>query len=89
MANARQIARAIGVIIESSKPLEKVWSIGITSDPEKRREELNSPALWNHWPANSLDEAKIVFEYYTRDMMLQPDTGAEYSRGEKSYIYIY
>jgi len=89
MANARQISRAIGVIIETLKSGVHVWSIGITNDPEKRREDLKFPPLWKHWPANTLYEATIVFEYFTRDLKIQPDTGSEYSRGEKAYVYIF
>lgn len=89
MANARQISRAIGVITESSRSTTNIWSIGITNDPEKRRAELKFPPLWMHWPANTLDDAKAVFEYFTRDMTIQPDIGGEYSRGEKVYVYIF
>ena len=52
------------------------WVIGITDDPDRRKEEHKNPAIWFQWQANSELDARYVDVYFrSRGMWGFPDGG--------------
>lgn len=61
------------------------WTVGITADPERRKTEHGSPALWQHWKADSEPIARGVERYFL-DKGMKGDTGGGLT---PTYVYIF
>ena len=59
------------------------WRIGITADPDSRRQEHGNPTLWHYWNAESEDSARNIEKYFL-DKGMKGDT-----RGESTPYYVY
>jgi len=61
------------------------WTIGLTEDPERRKEEHKNPAMWYQWQADSQLNAKYIEMYFQgKGMWGFPPDG-----DEPTYIYIF
>ena len=56
----RIIDAVMEIILPDTGP---IWSVGITSDPDKCRKHHN-PREWHQWEADSLAAALLVEEYF-------------------------
>ncbi len=63
----------------------RVWTIGVTDDPEHRMREHNNPKSWRYWDADTERIARNVEAYFLNEGM-SGDTGG---RGRADYVYIF
>jgi len=84
--NASQIITAIEQRVASAKEKNySIWTIGITADPERRKNEHDNPKYWMQWEADSEAIARNVEKYFL-DKGMRGDTGG----GEHpTYVYIF
>ena len=61
------------------------WTVGITSNPEKRKLEHNNPITWHYWDAGHEFSARRLEKYFT-DKGMKCDTGQDLS---PRYIYLF
>jgi len=71
--------------IESKAHIYKNWTIGITNDPELRKQEHGSPLNWYQWKAPSEGAAKRIEKYFLDKGMKGETSVGDYP----TYIYIY
>ena len=81
MASESEIKAAI----EKEVTNYSVWTIGVTDDPSRRREEHGNPRYWHHWNADSEQAARNVEAYFI-DKGMQGATGGG---GGADYVYIF
>ncbi|MBA7579355.1 hypothetical protein ES708_21225 [subsurface metagenome] len=62
-----------------------LWTIGVTDDPNKRKEEHGNPKYWHQWDADSEQQARNV-ESYFMDKGMKGGTGG---LGSADYVYIF
>jgi hypothetical protein len=62
-----------------------IWTIGVTDDPERRKEEHNNPRFWSHWPADSEAVARRVEKHFLDKGM----KGAPGGGGSADYVYVF
>ena len=74
-----------GRVNHAKKVDYKIWTIGITDDPERRREEHNDPKYWKHWKADTETIARNVEKYFL-DKGMKGDTGGG---NTPNYVYIF
>jgi hypothetical protein len=61
------------------------WTIGLTEDPDRRKEGHKNPAMWYQWQADSQLNAKYIEMYFQgKGMWGFPADGEE-----PTYIYIF
>lgn len=61
------------------------WYIGITDDPDTRRQQHTNTSRWKAWPANSENDAReIEREFLNKGM--RGDTGGGYT---PNWVYVY
>jgi hypothetical protein len=84
--NASQIVAAIEQRVASAKDKRySIWTIGITADPERRKNEHGNPKYWMQWQADSEGIARDIEKYFL-DKGMKGDTGG----GENpTYVYIF
>ena len=61
------------------------WTVGITDNPERRKDEHNNPKDWIHWWADSESIARDVEKHFL-------DKGMKGSSGggnNPNYVYIF
>jgi hypothetical protein len=63
----------------------RVWTIGVTDDPEHRMREHDNPKSWRYWDADTERIARNVEAYFLNEGM-SGDTGG---RGRADYVYIF
>jgi hypothetical protein len=61
------------------------WTIGITTDPDRRKLEHGSPVLWHHWDAGYESVARRIEKYFL-DKGLKGDTGGGFS---PHFVYVF
>ncbi len=71
--------------IESKARMYKNWTIGITNDPDARKQAHGDPLTWYQWKAPSEGAARRIERIFLEKGM-KGDTG----KGEyPTYIYIF
>jgi hypothetical protein len=50
-----------------------MWRIGLTSDPDKRYDELEERSFWCHWRARNAEVAQRVMQHFASKGM-KPQT---------------
>lgn len=87
--NMKGIALAIAELVNSSGYPYKNWTIGVTDDPDRRRNEHRTIGRrvlwWHHWDADDERIARVV-ERHFQQMGMKSDVGA---RGRPGYVYVY
>ena len=63
----------------------EAWTIGITDDPGRRKDEHGNPVGWRSWEANSELTARLV-EHGFRDKGMK---GSPSGRTAPTYVYIF
>lgn len=81
MATENEIRRAIEKIAANYPE----WTIGVTDDPTRRKEEHGDPDDWHHWDADSEEEARNVESHFI-EMGMKGGTGGQ---GKANYVYIF
>jgi hypothetical protein len=75
--------------IEKSVTDYKLWTIGITDDPERRRAEHDNvhdnTKYWKHWKADTENIARNVEKYFLAKGMKGSTGGGEHP----TYVYIF
>lgn len=61
------------------------WTIGITEDPERRKQEHNNPVRWHHWDAVLESSARNIEKYFLAKGMKGDTGGGTYPH----YVYIF
>lgn len=61
------------------------WTIGITDDPERRRQEHNNPTRWHHWYAVTETSVRKIEKYFLDKGMKGAPGGGVFP----NYIYIF
>lgn len=61
------------------------WTIGLTGDPDKRAAELEEPAFWCQWRAETPAIAQRVMQFFVNKGM-KPQTPAPQNA---TFVYIY
>ena len=61
------------------------WYIGITDEPQRRKDEHGNPTKWRHWKADNEQIARDIERYFLK-MGMTGDTGGG---NNPSYVYIY
>jgi len=96
MATASTIKAAIKKRVNDSKTVDySMWTIGITTEPEERKEQHNNPKYWVQWEADSLDIAREVENYFLNEYTEQKSnrmkggTGGDMSPYKTAYVYIF
>lgn len=62
-----------------------IWTIGVTDDPGRRKEEHGNPKYWMQWDADSETEARNVEKYFLDKGM----KGGRFGPGTADYVYIF
>lgn len=77
----------------SKTPNFSNWQIGLTHDPNKRKEEHEKDnkniKYWEQWIANSLSDAEQIESYFINDKNMKGGTGGNLSPNKKIYVYIF
>jgi len=80
------IKQAIEKRVTSAKKVNySAWTIGITDNPNRRKEEHNNPKFWMQWGADTETIARNVEKYFL-DKGMKGDTGGGKS---PNYVYIF
>ncbi len=79
--SAAQIIAAVGAVVVHPPS----WYIGITEDPDRRRQEHGNPLGWYLWHADSERTARQVEKHFLA-LGMQGDTGGGLS---PDWVYIY
>jgi hypothetical protein len=61
------------------------WTIGITEDPDRRKQEHGNPVLWHHWDAVLELTARNIEKYFLAKGMKGDVGGGIYPH----YVYIF
>jgi len=78
----REIVYAIERCIGGKHSL---WTVGITNDPSRRKDEHENPKDWHYWDAQTESIARNI-EAYFLDKGCKGGGGGGYS---PSYVYIF
>ncbi len=81
MASEAEIKKAI----ENKVSNYSAWTIGVTDDPARRKEEHGNPNPWHQWNADS-EEAARNLESYFLDKGMKGGSGG---KGSADYVYIF
>lgn len=72
-------------VASSQKKDYSIWTIGITEDPEQRKEQHGNPKYWMNWKADSETIARDVEKYFI-DKGMKGGTGG----GDRpTFVYIF
>ncbi len=71
--------------IESKARIYTSWTIGITNDPDARKQANGNPLTWYQWKAPSEGAAKRIEKYFLDKGMKSDTKKAEYP----TYIYLF
>jgi len=61
------------------------WTIGVTEDPERRKQEHGNPTPWHHWDAVLESSARNIEKYFLAKGM-KGDVGGG---NRPHYVYIF
>lgn len=81
MASESEIISEIEMIVGTYSS----WTIGITDDPKRKKQELGNPILWHDWDADSESSAKNIEEHFI-------EKGMKGSTGDGTsphYVYVF
>lgn len=86
MASEAPIKVAIQERVNSSKnPKYSLWTIGVTDDPARRKEEHGNPKYWMQWNADSETAARNVEAHFIAKGM----KGGTGGGAKANYVYIF
>ncbi len=81
MASELEIITAI----EARVNYYPAWTIGVTDNPDRRRQEHGNPSGWYQWHTDSEQVARNVEDYFIKKGMFGGSGGS----GTASYLYIF
>ncbi len=92
--NMALIKQAISNRVESSKEVDySAWTIGITQDPDQRRNqhksEVENIKHWTQGTADSLSDAQAIESLFINDKHMKGGTGGNLVPGVITHVYIY
>ena len=61
------------------------WTIGVTDNPSRRKEEHGNPSHWHQWNADSEQAARNVESHFLSKEM----KGGSGGLGRADYVYIF
>ena len=61
------------------------WTIGVTDDPDRRKQEHDNLQHWHHWNASTEDVARSIEDHF----LDKGCKGAGGGRGDADYVYIF
>ena len=61
------------------------WTIGITNDPDRRKEERGNPQNWFQWQADSEQDARSIEKHFLDKHMFGAPGGGE----SPDWVYIF
>lgn len=61
------------------------WTIGVTDDPDRRKQEHDNPKYWHQWNASTEDAARRIEKYFVD----KGCKGAGGGKGDADYVYIF
>ena len=76
---------AIIATIEARVNYYPAWTIGVTDDPDRRRQEHGNPSGWYQWDTNSEKVARNIEDYFLKKGM----GGGSGGGGMADYVYIF
>ncbi len=82
------IAAIVNRVMGAEEKKYSIWTIGITNDPERRKDEHdtgNKVKHWKDWKANSESDARTIEKYFL-DKGMKGDTGGGTT---PTYVYIF
>ena len=62
-----------------------IWTIGVTDDPVRRRDEHGNPGAWRYWDADTETVARNVEKHFLDRGMKGGGGGG----GRADYVYIF
>ena len=77
-----------GRVMSAEKKDYSIWTIGVTDNPSRRKEEHgkdHNVKYWMQWEADSETAARNVEEYFIAKGM----KGGEGGKGSADYVYIF
>ena len=91
--NKASIKQAIVNRVESTKAAYSAWRIGLTHDPDERKQQHEddekSTKYWKQWVADSLSDAEDIESYFINDKGMKGGTGGNLSAHKTVYVYIF
>ncbi|MBA7664082.1 hypothetical protein ES703_72133 [subsurface metagenome] len=76
---------AIKSAIEKKVTTYSAWTIGVTDNPTRRRDQHGNPKDWHQWDADTETAARNVEKYFL-DKGMKGDVGGG---GSADYVYIF
>ena len=81
-----EIINEIDNRVGSSKTVDyRIWTIGITEDPDRRRGEHSNPKYWRSWRADTESIARIIEKHFLDRGMKGGGGGGQHP----TYVYIF
>ena len=81
-----EIIKAIEQRVKSAETKKySIWTIGITDDPARRKEEHGNPKYWMRWKADTEAIARKVEKYFIAKGMKGATGGGEHP----NHVYIF
>ncbi len=72
-------------VMKAKKKDYSIWTIGITNNPERRKEEHENPKYWMDWKADGEQDTRSIEKHFL-DKGMKGDTGG----GENpTFVYIF
>lgn len=62
-----------------------IWTIGVTDNPQKRKEEHDSPKYWHQWSASTEQAARDIEACFLK----KGCKGGTGGGGNANYVYIF
>lgn len=92
--NSQSIGNQIvGCVSASQIPNYGAWTIGLTHDPQRRKQEHESSGhdtrSWLQWLADSLAEAQNLEAFFIHTKGMKGGTGGNMSAYQAVYVYIF
>ncbi len=91
-----ELKEAIKKRVNNSKTVDySIWTIGITTDPNERKEQHGNPKYWEIWKASSLNIAREVETYFLNEYpaeeskRMKGGTGGDMPENKTAYVYIF
>jgi len=63
----------------------KIWTIGVTDHPDRRKSEHGNPKYWKHWNPDDEKDARKIEEHF-KDKGMKGGLGGP---GDADYVYIF
>ena len=96
MTTSSKIKSEIKNVVQNYKPADySLWTIGITSELETRKEAHGTPKDWHNWEASSEAEARIVEDYFINEFpeekskRMNGGVGGDIDGRKAVYVYIF